>query len=198
MTVVPVRSILHGERGNAALGWLFTAVIAAMALLNLALGDPAWALLAGAITGALVVPAATTRDPSVMVPWLLPFLAAVAVAANTVGAYPEVAGYLAISSLALVAVTDLIAFTDVYLSPRFSVLFVVMTTMAAQGLWIVVAYYSDAWLDTTYLASLFELQMDFVVVTVVALVYGAFFEAYVAVFEHAGSRARPPRTIRSR
>lgn len=88
------------------------------------------------------LPAAVTGDPSEMPPWLLPFVAAVAVAFRGAGFFPDIAGYVAIGSIALVLVVELELYTGVELSRRFAVVFATMTTMALQALWIVAQFYS--------------------------------------------------------
>jgi hypothetical protein len=127
----------------------------------------------------------------VIVPWLLPFGAVVAVGLQTVERYPEVAGYIAVVTLALVAVIELDRFTRVDMSRRFTVAFAVMTTMALQAVWTVVQFASDRWLGSEYLGSQTELQIDIVAVTVVALVIGGFFVWYFDRFDHAGTVDRP-------
>lgn len=195
--MAPLDTFLHGERTNGVLGWVLAGSIVLVAFANGFRGDVIWAVLSLLVALAVTLPALSTREWTVMVPWPLPFVAALALAGHTVGTYPEFAGYVAISALALVTVVDLDVFTDVDLSRRFAVAFAVMTTMAVQGLWAVAQFYSDRWLETEYLTSQTELQWDFVAVTVVALVFGGLFELYVALFEHVGSHRRPPAAFRS-
>jgi len=190
--MAPLDTLLHDERVNGVLGWGFTGGIVAVAVVNALRGDLVWAILSLLVAIVVAVPALSTRRWTVMVPWPLPSVAALAVASHTVGWYPEFAGFLALAAFALVAVVDLDVFTSVELSRRFAVAFAVMTTMAAQGLWTVAQFYSDRWLGTDYLTSQVELQWDLVAVTVVALVFGALFELYVARFEHVGSHRHPP------
>ena len=191
------QSLFHSEIVNTSLGWALTGSIVFVAFANVLAGDLIWAGLSLFIVLVIAAPALLTREWTVMVPWPLPFIAALAIAGHTINLYPEIAGYLAVSSFALISVSDLNAFTSVDLSPRFSVFFSVLTTMATQGLWTIAQYYSDIWLQTDYLASLFELQMDFVVVTIVAIAHGGFFELYITRFEHIGSHKRPPTMIQS-
>lgn len=72
-----------------------------------------------------------------MVPWPLLSVAALAVVLRAVGIYPDIAGYVAITSIALLLVVELDVYTEVELSRRFAIVFAVMTTMALQALWII-------------------------------------------------------------
>ncbi|WP_135304917.1 hypothetical protein [Haloarcula amylovorans] len=86
-------------------------------------------------------------------------------------------------------VAELGAFTTVEMSYRFAVGFATLTTLALQGVWIVAQFYADRWLETEYLTTQVELQMDMVVVTVTTVVVGLLFQWYVSWFEPPGSRA---------
>jgi hypothetical protein len=184
-------SVIHDQRTNALLGWGLTAVVAVVAASNLLSGSVAWGGFWLALVVGITLPAAVSRDWTVIVPWLLPFGAVVAVGLQTVERYPEVAGYIAVVTLALVAVIELDRFTRVDMSRRFTVAFAVMTTMALQAVWTVVQFASDRWLGSEYLGSQTELQIDIVAVTVVALVIGGFFVWYFDRFDHAGTVDRP-------
>jgi hypothetical protein len=173
-----ISSALHDERVNGLLGWAFTAVVAAAAIGHLVTGDLTWGgfwLLAVAVT---VLPAVVAREWTVFVPWPLPLCAVGAVTLQGADLYPELAGYVAIATLALVAVVELDQFTEVEMSRRFTVVFAVMTTMSLKALWTVVQFVSDRWLGTEFIRSQTELQWDLVFVTVVALVMGSAFVWY--------------------
>ena len=187
----PLSSVVHGQRTNAFLGWGFTATVAVAAVSRLLSGDVAWGGFWLVFVAALVLPATMSRDWTVLVPWPLPFCAAVAVGLQTVGRYPEVAGYIAVVTLALVAVIELDRFTPVDMSRRFTVVFAVMTTMALQAVWTVVQFASDRWLGSEFLRSQTELQVDLVAVTVVAVVIGGLFVRYLDRFDHTGRVDRP-------
>lgn len=187
----PLSSITHDRRTNAFLGWGFTAVVAVAAVSRLLSGSVVWGGFWLAAVAALALPATVSRDWTVLVPWPLPFSAVVAVGLQTVGRYPEVAGYVAVVTLALVVVIELDRFTRVDMSRHFTVAFAVMTTMALQALWTVVQFASDRWLGSEFLRSQTELQVDLVAVTVVAVVIGGFFIRYFDRFDHAGTVNRP-------
>lgn len=171
--------LVHPERRNAILAWALTGAVALGGVESLLTDAVLWggfALLVVAVTAA---PALSARDWTVIVPWPLPFFAALAVLVRALGAYHEIAGYVAIATLALVVVVELDAFTPVEMSRRFAIGFAVLTTMAFQGLWTVTQFYSDRWFGTAFLRSQTELQWDYVAVTAVGLVMGVVFERYL-------------------
>lgn len=184
-------ALTRSERANAGIGWLFTGVVGLAAVGSFLWGSLLWAGFALLVAAVVAVPPLLTGDWRAMVPWPLILVAAAAVSVRAAGTYPDVSGFVAISALALVAVAELDAFTEVEMSRRFAVVFAVMTTLAAQALWIVAQYASDQWLDTTFLTTQRELQVDIVAVTCVAAVMGAVFEWYFRRVEHAGSKHGP-------
>ncbi|MFC6824974.1 hypothetical protein [Halopelagius fulvigenes] len=179
--------LVHHERPNAILGWASTGVVVLGSVESLLTNAILWGGFALFIAAVVAVPAFSTGEWTVIVPWPLPLFAAVAVLVRSVGVYPEIAGYVAIATLALVVVVELDAFTSVEMSRRFAVGFAVLTTMAIQGLWTVAQFYSDMWLGTKLLRSQTELQWDFVIVTAVGLVEGGIFERYFERFSPAGA-----------
>jgi hypothetical protein len=186
-----ISSVIHSQRTNALFGWVLTAVVAVAAAGDLFSGSVAWGGFWFVFVVAMALPAAASRDWTMIVPWLLPFGAVVAVGLQSVDRFPEVAGYVAVATLALVAVIELDRFTRVDMSRRFTVAFAVMTTMAVQAVWTVVQFVSDWWLGSEFLESQTELQRDIVAVTVIALVIGGFFIWYFDRFEYAGTVDRP-------
>lgn len=150
-----------------------------------------WAGFSFAILVVIVLPPWSSGRWSVMVPWPLSAVSAIAVLVGGFGIAPELAGYFAVAALALIVAVELDAFTSVDMSRRFAVGFAVLTTLAVQGVWIVLQYYSDRWLGTDFLTSQVELQIDIVLVTVVGLAMGAVFEWYFARVKHVGSPHRP-------
>jgi hypothetical protein len=181
-------SLARSERANAALGWTFAGVTAAIGIVSVAAGSLAWAGLWFLLSLVVVAPPVVTGDWASLVPWPLPAMAAGAAVVQSVGLYPELAGYVAVASLALVAVVELDVFSSVEMSRRFTVVFAAMTTMAVQAWWTVVQFVSDWWFGTEFLRSQTELQWDIVAVTVVAIVVGGFFVWYFERIDHVGAR----------
>lgn len=133
-----------------------------------------------------------------MAPWPLLLMSALAVLSGSIGFASEIAGYVAVAALALLTAVEIDAFTAVEMSRRFAVAFAVLTTLAVQGLWIIAQYYSDLWLETDFLTTQTELQVDIVLVTFVGLAMGTLFEWYFARVEHVGSYKHPTTSFRDR
>lgn len=187
--MAPFGALVDDEATNAAVGWGLIGLTALAAVRTAIATDPLWGAFGALIAAVAALPAAVRRDPSQMVPWPLLAVAAGGVGLRALDLYPEVAGYVALAALALVAVAELDAFTAVEMSRRFAVGFAVLTTLAVQGVWTVVQFYADLWLGTDYLTTQVELQRDIVAVTVVALTVGGLFSWYVGRFEPPGSHA---------
>lgn len=173
-----VEKLVYDEATNAAIGWLLTGVIALGAVESALTNALLWGGFALFTAVVLVVPALSTGDWMTMVSWPLPLVASLAVVGRAAELYPETMGYVAVATLAVVAVVELDAFTPVEMGRRFAVGFAVLTTMAVQGLWTVAQFYSDRWLATQFLRSQTELQWDFVIVTGVGFVIGGLAELY--------------------
>lgn len=153
-----LEALVHGEQVNAILGWASTTVIGVAAIESLLTNAYLWGCLVLLVVAIIALPAMSSGQPSAMVPWPLPLVAAMAVVLRIVGVYPEITGYVMISSAALLIVVDLNVFTAVELSRRVAVVFAVLTTMALQGMWTIAQFYSDRWLGTIFLRSQTELQ----------------------------------------
>lgn len=184
-------SLARNPTTNAALGWAMLGAVAVAAAASVRWGEPLWGAFAVAAAVVLALPALLTRDWRVMVPWPLGAYVALPVIVRAFGHYPELVSYVAISGLALAAVVELDAFTEVEMSRRLAVLFAGMTTMAFQSWWTVAQYYSDQLLGTDFIRTQTELQWDLVAVTAVSIVMGGVFLWYFDRIEHVGSRARP-------
>lgn len=169
-----------------------TAIIVLVAVQRFLTAAYLWSGLTFTIAVAIAVPALRTSCLAAIVPWPLPFVAAAAVVLRAVEFAPDITGYLAISTIALILVVELDVYTDVQLSRRFAIIFATMTTMALQAFWIIGQYYSDRWLGTGFLQTQTELQWDIVSITVVAIVLGSIFEWYLERFDPIGTFDRPP------
>lgn len=183
-------ALVTGERVNAIVGWAMVAIVVLGAVESFLTSAFLWGGFSLLLVAVASLPALTTRDWMAMVPWPLLFSAAIAVVTRAVELYPEIAGYLAIATLALLVVVELDVFTPVELGRRFAVGFGVLTTMAIEALWIIAQFYSDQWLGTEFLSTQTELQGDIVTVTVVGLAAGGLFYWYFVRFEPAGTVER--------
>lgn len=186
-----LKSLVYGERVNAIIGWALTGLVALAAIESFLTDAYLWGTLAVLIVATVALPAALTGHLTAMVPWPIPFVAAVAIVLRAFEFYPDITGYVAISTLALLLVVELDVYTEVDLSRRFAVVFATMMTMSLQAFWIIAQFYSDQWLGTAFLTTQTELQWDIVYVTVVGILLGAVAEWYFERFEPVGSFERP-------
>jgi len=192
LSAMALKPLVHSERVNAVLGWATTGIVALAAIESFLTDDYLWGSLAVLLVAIVALPAAVTGRPTAMVPWPIPFVAAVAVVLRAVEFSTDITGYVAISTVALLLVVELDVYTDVELSRRIAVVFATMTTMSLQAFWIVAQYYSDLWLGTAFLVSQTELQWDMVYVTAVGIALGVLADVYFNRFEPVGSFDRPP------
>lgn len=183
----PLEVAVHSKPANALISWILTSVVALAALESFRTDALLWGGFAIFVIAIIAVPAISTREWTVMIPWPLLLVLAVAIIGRALGVYPEIVGYLTIAALALVVIVELDAFTPVDMSRRFVVGFAGLTTLAFQGFWIVAQYYSDQWLGTEFLRSQTELQWDIVIVTVTGVFLHGIFVWYFERTEHVGS-----------
>jgi len=187
-----LKSLVRDEEVNAVLGWATTSIIALAAIESYLTDAYLWGSLAVLTISVVALPAVVTSRLTAMVSWPIPFVAAVAMVLHAFEFSPDVTGYVAIGTIALMLVVELDVYTEVELSRRFAVVFATMTTMSLQAVWIIAQYYSDQWLGTAFLRSQTELQWDIVYVTAVGIALGVLAEWYFDQFEPVGSFERPP------
>ncbi|SFR60927.1 hypothetical protein [Halogeometricum limi] len=194
MSQTGLHSAVESRRLNTALGWLLVLFLVATAVGQFVDGELQWAGFTLAVVAVAVVPAVARRDPTSMLPWEVLFLASLPligralVAGETVGGMTftgRVTTFLAVAAVALLVAVELDVFTAVRMNHSFAVAFVVVTTMAAAGVWAVVRWLSDILLGTSFLfdgrpeAVIEEaLMWDFVAATVAGLFAGVLFEYY--------------------
>jgi hypothetical protein len=178
---------------NAALGWLLVAFVALVAVES-APEDLVWVGFSVAVIGVVLVPPVAYRNPRAMLPWEVLLLVALPVFGRAFATFPvssDVATYLAVAGFALVVAVELDVFTPVGMTNWFAVLFVVIATMAAAGVWAVVQYASDLFLGTRFIlpaepplteaqdeAAMQAMMWDFVAATAAGLLAGVVFVLY--------------------
>lgn len=191
MDATSVSRALRDARVNAALSWTVLAGVAAAAAAS-AVSDPVWAGLAACVALLGVLPAVIRRSPRSMLPFELLALAALPVLARAldVPGPSRATTYFAVAAVALVLAVELDAFTAVEMNVPFALLFVVLATVAAAGVWAVARYAVDVLLGTTFLlpprpateaaleAIEEALMVEFLLSTVVGVGAGGVFELY--------------------
>ena len=186
--------VLEDERRNAIVAWAVLGFLAVGVVAELLTGELLWAGFIAAVLVLALVPAVTLRDRRAMLPWELLLLAALPVVGRTFVAGQTVGGmtltgrvtsYLAVAAVALVVAVELDLFTPVRMNDRFAVLFVVVATTAAAGIWAIAQWLSDLYLGTGFLLGRGDLHAveealmwDFVAATIAGVLSGALFEFY--------------------
>ncbi|WP_273838560.1 hypothetical protein [Halococcus sp. PRR34] len=179
--------LVDGGPASARRSWLVVAAIGVVAIERVFAGDLLWAGFAVTLVGLALAPALARHSPQVMLPWGLLVIAGLPLAGRVFAQGPLSNAFvtaLSVAAIALIVVAELDAFTPVEMTPTFAVVFVVMTTMAAAGVWAVGRWLADLWLGTELLlvsgesASAIETAMlwGFVYATVAGIVAGVLFE----------------------
>jgi hypothetical protein len=189
---VGLRGVLERQRLNAALAWPLVAALLVAVGINAAAGNVVWAAFTAVVAALAVIPALRFRQPLAMLPWEVLLIAALPVVGRTflvgfrVGGFTltgRVTTYLAVAAVALIIAVELDVFTPVRMNEAFALLFVVVATVAAAGVWAVGQWAADLLLDTALLLDgrpekviETELMWDFVAATVAGVLAGVLFE----------------------
>jgi hypothetical protein len=187
-------NVVESRRLNAVLGAFVLVFLAIAAVGQFLGGDLEWAGFTLAVLVVALVPPIARRSPLAMLPWEVVSLAALPIFARALVAGERVGGmtfsgrvttYVAVAAVALLIAVELDVFTPVKMSHRFAIVFVVVTTMAAAGIWAVVRWLSDVLVGTRFLydgrpeAVIEEaLMWDFVAATAAGVFAGILFEYY--------------------
>ncbi len=200
--------LLTDTRVNAGAAWVLVGVVGLVCIESVATGDLLWAAFAATVGVVVALPALVRRNPRAMPPAEVVLLAGLPVvgrAVATLQVTSTVATYLSIAAFALLVAVNLHLFTPVEMSVGFAVLFVVVTTLGAAGLWALARWGSDVHLGTTLLldpgpdgvlsdADLetieHELMVEFVGSGIAGLVAGLVFRFYVKRRAVVEGRAR--------
>jgi hypothetical protein len=147
-------TMVYDTRRNALIAWLLVGALILLTVQAVRVGAGVRAVLIGTVATLAVVPPLVYGSSRVMLPWGVLALAAVPGCVHEVagsGSISEVAVYVTVAAVALVVAVEIHVFTTVDMSPRFAVVFVVLTTMAVSGVWALVRWTSDLWLGTAFL-----------------------------------------------
>jgi len=187
-------NVVESRRLNAVLAAFVLVFLAIAAVGQFLDGDLEWAGFTLAVLAVALVPPIARRSSLAMLPWEVVSLAALPIFARALVAGERVGGmtfsgrvttYVAVAAVALLIAVELDVFTPVKMSHRFAIVFVVVTTMAAAGIWAVVRWLSDVLVGTRFLydgrpeAVIEEaLMWDFVAATAAGVFAGILFEYY--------------------
>lgn len=190
MAEVEFEQLLHNARLNTVLAWIIVGVVALVAVEGVLSRDILWSGFPVAVLLLILIPPLAFRSVHTMLPWEVLLLATLPVLGRAFATFQtssQIATYLSIAALALIVAVELHTFTTVRMSPSFAIAFVVITTLAAAGIWAVVRWSADIWLGTEFLDALGHdekaieraVMLDFVASFVAGIVAGLVFEFYV-------------------
>lgn len=170
---------LQNRQINGTLAWMLVGFVGIVAVANIG-RDLLWAGFAAVVVVLSVIPAVRLRSVWAMLPWEVLVLASLPLVALTFGVPGpgRVATYIAVAAVALIIAVELNAFTPVSMNDSFAILFVVVTTMAAAGIWAIVRWGGDVYLGITFPITNRELMFEFVASTVAGGFAGIIFELY--------------------
>ena len=189
--------LLTDTRTNRVLTWILVGVFVLVAVESVLTVDLLWAAFALVVAAIVVVPPVVAGQRNRLPPWEMVLLAGLPVvgrAVATLRVTNVVATYLSIAALALLIAVSVHLYTPVEMCVGFAIVFVVVATFAAAGLWALVRWGSDLYLGTALLldpgpdgvltdADLERIEetlmWEFVGSGVAGLVAGVVFEEYV-------------------
>ena len=183
--------LLRDKRTNALVGWVIVLMLVGVAGASLSRGNLLWSVFAATVMTLAVLPPILLFNRYAMLPWEVLLLASLPVVGRLFATVPvtgNLASYLSVAAIALIVAVELHVFTPVRMTPRFAVIFVVVTTMAAAGGWAVLRWGSDSLFATTFILdpALTEheieeaLMWEFVASTAAGVGAGFVFAYYVA------------------
>ena len=173
--------IIRAQRTNAVAGWALIALVLLASVGSFLTGDLLWTVFTLTVAGIAASPALSVRSWWVMPPWEIVLVAALPVLGGlfaTTIITGQVSTYLSVAALALLTAVDLDVFTPVEMDDRFAVLFVVVTTQAAAGVWAVVRWIADLFLSTGFIESEHALMGEFTASALAGAVAGLVYVLY--------------------
>lgn len=178
------------EGQRTVVAWLLVGVLLLAVGENVLDGDPLWAGFAAVAATVALIPPVLRRDRSAIVPWEVVALTVLPILVRSLFAETllvQLATYLSVTAVALIAVVELSLFTSLAMTAGFAVALVVTTTMATAGTWAIVQWFSDRYLGTAFLGSPDALMWDLVIATGMGVLGGVVFALYF--YRHDAIRA---------
>lgn len=185
MSQTSLEELIADGRTNAAIAWLLVVAIAAIGVAELVTGGVLWATFAAVLVALALLPPIAFRSSLAMLPWEVLLLAALPVLGMALGASRltgHFASYLSVAAIALVLAVELQSFTPVEMTPGFAIVFVVVTTTAAAGLWALLRWSAAQTLGIPFTADHDAVMWEFVYSAVAGLGAGVVFELYFRRF----------------
>ncbi|WP_340681209.1 hypothetical protein [Natrinema caseinilyticum] len=139
---------------KARASWAVTVFLGAAAIGGVFAGAILTAIHVGVVLVLALLPALAYRDLRATLPWPVLGLASLPVFSAVIEQpwlNSNLVTYVAVATVVLVIAVELNLFTAVTMSPRFAVVFVVVTTMATAGLWALGRWFAGLYLGTELL-----------------------------------------------
>lgn len=182
-------TLVEDQSVNALLSWSLVAILALVAVTDVATGEWFWAVFSICLIAVALVPVIVSADLSVIVSWEALLLATLPITAQIVDGFAGPMTYVSVATLALLIAVQLVTFSETRMPPWFAVSFVVMTTMTVAAIWAVVQFHADVLLGTSFIPGRKELMWDLVGATAAGLAAGLVFEFY---FKRRSARSVSP------
>ena len=167
-------------RSATTVSWVLVALLVLAIPENVVYGDPVWTVFLLADLAVLVLPAAVYRDRSMVLPPAVTALAVLPGITRAVG--PAWATgyvlYLGVAAVALAVVVEVTLFTETEMDPWFADVMVLLSTMAAIGVWAILQFHADRYLGTELIGSHAAVMWEFVRATVAGVAAAVVFELY--------------------
>lgn len=174
---------------NAILCWSAIGLLTGLALWQGFDGSYRWFSLTGLALVLLIIPAIGLRDPYAMPPWELLVLVAIPVVDAALfdeTVISPIAVYFAVAAVALIVVVDIHTYTAIRMDRLFTVVLVVIATLAVGATWNILQWVSDMTFGTAYLvgdrsqdAANHAMMFDFLAATMAGFLAGILFTGYL-------------------
>lgn len=174
---------------NAILCWSAIGLLTGLALWQGFDGSYRWFSLTGLALVLLIIPAIGLRDPYAMPPWELLVLVAIPVVDAALfdeTVISPIAVYFAVAAVALIVVVDIHTYTAIRMDRLFTVVLVVLATLAVGATWNILQWVSDMTFGTAYLvgdrsqdAANHAMMLDFLAATMAGFLAGVLFTGYL-------------------
>lgn len=177
-----MKRVFERDRTAAAVSWILIVLILIVTARAALAGAIGWTFFGLGLVAVLLVPPIAHGDPETMVPWLLTALAALPFAigvATAPGPIADVAAYVTAATVAVLVVVELDAFSPVEMNRGFAIVFVIVTTMTAAGIWELLQWGWDLIYGTELVESNDAVMRQLIAATGVGVIAGIAFDRYL-------------------
>ncbi len=177
---------------EAQVSWVACTLLFFCTVLVVLRVDLLWSAFGIAAISLYILPIATTRDPFQALPWEMTLLLSSPILLHisegsraligSIGWWDDLTGLsfaFSFATIGFLLTLELQMYTTVRMNRSFSVLFVVLFTMAVSGFWQIGEYLADVFADTDNLTSNSQVMKEFLWATVGGVVMGVVYGAYI-------------------